>query len=192
VVPETIKLHVPTDLLGMTLGFYEDGRTDGNDEASVATFCSKVGKQVETQGLFTGHSGEELRELAVRFDCCQSWIGEEKKRVDTKKQISAQVDAFCRAHPVNKHRLLLKHETGYYIALFAAIRFRPEPRDWELILGIRPNRLPSGFAYYKLMEAVETLKTTNKVTGDQLKKLKDWLGTLPDANPTVAARIAAL
>jgi predicted nucleotide-binding protein len=49
VVPETVEVHVPTDLLGMTLGFYEDNRTDGNDEAAVATFCLRVKKQISSQ-----------------------------------------------------------------------------------------------------------------------------------------------
>jgi len=176
----------------MTLGSYEDSRTDGNHEAAVASFCSKIREQIENQGLFAGQASEELRELAVRFDCCQSWISDENSRVETKKHISAQIDVFCKTHLVNKHRLLVKHETGYYIALLAAIRFHPEPRDWELVLGIQANRLPSGFAYYKLIEAVEALKSTNKVTGDQIKKLKEWLSTLSGANPTIAARIASL
>lgn len=32
-VPRAVTVHVPSDLAGMTLGFYED-RTDGNDEAA--------------------------------------------------------------------------------------------------------------------------------------------------------------
>jgi hypothetical protein len=188
-VPRAVTVHVPSDLAGMTLGFYED-RTDGNDEAAVATFCSKVRKEVERQGLFQGHKIQELRELAAKFQWCQSFVGDEEKRVRLKKWISADIETFCRDNPVNKHRLLQKHETGYYIALFAAIRFHPEPRDWELILGIKKDCLPSGFAYFKLLEAVEALKASNNLTRDQLNRSKAWLESLGDASPEITARIA--
>jgi len=55
----------------------------------------------------------------------------------------------------NRHRLLVQHRTGYYLALLAAIRFKPEPHDWELILAFDSKQLPAGFAYFKLIEAVE-------------------------------------
>jgi hypothetical protein len=192
VVPQAVKVHVPTDLLGMTLGFYEDDRTDANDDAAVATFCSKVQKQIGPQGLFKGDTSEELRDLAVRFECCQSWMGDEDKRVAMKRAISAQIEGFCKNHPLNKHRLLVQHRTGYYLALLAAIRFNPEPRDWELILVLDSKQLPAGFAYFKLIEAVEELKRGKKVSPNQLKQLHDWVNGLPDARKHIAARIDAL
>jgi hypothetical protein len=187
-----VEVHIPTDLLGMTLGFYEDARSDGNDEAAVATFCSKVKKQVQNESFYKGGSGEELRELVVRFDCCQSWIAEESKRVATKKEISSKIEDFCRNHPLNKHRLLLQKRTGYYLALLAAIRSHPEDRDWELILRIDPKQFPPGFAYFKLVEAIEALKTSGKVTADQLKQLHDWVNGLPNARKHIADRLDAL
>ena len=150
VVPQTAKVRVPTDLLGMTLGFYEDDRTDGNNEAAVATFCSKVQQQIAPQGLFKGAASEELRELAVRFECCQSWMADEGQRVAMKRTISAQIETLCKNHPLNKHRLLVQHRTGYYLALLASIRFNPESRDWELILALDSKHLPAGFAYFKV------------------------------------------
>jgi predicted nucleotide-binding protein len=42
VVPQSFNVHVPTDLLGMTLGHYEDGRTDGRHRSAVANFCRDV------------------------------------------------------------------------------------------------------------------------------------------------------
>jgi hypothetical protein len=41
-----MEVHVPTDLAGMILGFFDDARTDGNDEGAVLTFCSNVKKQI--------------------------------------------------------------------------------------------------------------------------------------------------
>jgi hypothetical protein len=114
------------------------------------------------------------------------------KRVAMKKTISAQIEGFCKNHPLNKHRLLVQQRTGYYLALLAAIRFSPEPRDWELILALDSKQLPAGFAYFKLIEAVEELKRGKKVTPNQLKQLHDWVNGLPDARKHIAARIDAL
>jgi hypothetical protein len=191
-VPQTVRVRVPTDLLGMTLGFYEDDRTDGNDDAAVATFCSKMQKQIAPQGLFKGASSEELRELAVRFECCHLWIEDEAKRVETKRSISEQIELFCRNHHLNKHRLLVQHRPGYYLALLAAIRFNPESRDWELILALDSRHLPAGFTYFKLIDAIDELKQHKKVTPDQVKQLHDWIGNLPDVIKHIGARIDAL
>jgi hypothetical protein len=190
--PKSVEVHIPTDLAGMTLGFYDDQRTDGNDDAAVLTFSNQVKKQVRQDGLFRGSSSEELRDLVVRFECCQSWIKDEAERVATKKTISADIEGFCKNHPLNKHRLLVQRRTGYYVALLATIRFRPDDRDWELILKLDPGRLPPGFVYYKLIEAIEALKAANKATPDQLKQLQAWINALPDARKHVSARIDAL
>ncbi len=176
----------------MTLGFYEDDRTDGNDEAAVATFCSKVQKQIASQGLSKGAAIEELRELAVRFECCQSWMKDEDQRVAMKKTVSAQIEDFSRNHPLNKHRLLVQHRTGYYLALLVSIRFNPEPRDWELILALDTKQLPAGFAYFKVIEAIEELKNRKRVTPHQLKQLHAWVNDLPEARKHISARIDAL
>jgi hypothetical protein len=192
VVPQTVIVRVPTDLLGMTLGFYEDDRTDGNDEAAVATFCSRVQRQIAPQGLFKGAASEELRELAVRFECCQSWMADEVQRVAMKKTISAQIETFCKNHPLNKHRLLVQRRTGYYLALLASIRFNPEPRDWELILALEIKQIPAGFAYFKVIEAIEELKNRKCATPHQLKQLHAWVDDLPDARKHIASRIDAL
>jgi hypothetical protein len=85
--------------------------------------------------------------------------------------------------------LLVQRRTGYYLALFATIRFRPEKRDWELILKLDPGRLPPGFIYYKLIEAVEALKAANVLTPDQLKQLHNWLDTCRMSGNT--ARLAS-
>jgi hypothetical protein len=188
-VPKSVEVHVPTDLAGMTRGFYDDTRTDGNDDSAVLTFSNQVKKQVQLDGLFNGASSEELRELVVRFDCCQSWIENEDKRVATKRDISAKIEDFCKNHPLNKHRLLAQRRTGYYLALLASIRFRPEGRDWELILKIDTKHLPPGFAYFKLVEAIEALKGNGKVTATELKRLHDWINGLPAARKHIPARI---
>jgi hypothetical protein len=86
----------------------------------------------------------------------------------------------------------VQRRTGYYLALFAAIRFRPEPRDWELILKLASDRIKPGFAYYKLLDAVEAVKNSGTVTPNQLEQVRDWLNALPDANKDIVSRINAL
>jgi len=168
--PRTVKIHIPSDLLGMTLGHYEDDRGDGNYRAAVNTFCSDVEQQIKSQGLFDGHPHERLRELSTRFECCH-WIKDEKERVARKNEIAAQIDSFCRTHPVNKHRLLAQNGDGRYIALLIAIRRRPEERDSSLILQMHREHLPPGFAYYHLMDAVEALKANKCCTQQELTAL---------------------
>jgi predicted nucleotide-binding protein len=192
VVPKSVEVHVPTDLAGMTRGFYDDSRTDGNDDAAVLTFSNQVKKQVLKDGLFRGSNSEELRDLVVRFECCQSWMEDEDKRVAMKKKISGDIESFCKTHSLNKHRLLVHRRTGYYLALLAAIRFRPDNRDWEIVLKMAPDRLPPGFAYFKLIDAIEAIKDGGKATPDQLKKLHDWLSALPDVRKHIGNRVDAL
>ena len=86
----------------------------------------------------------------------------------------------------------MQRRTGYYLALFAAICFRPDDRDWELILKLAPDRIPPGFAYYKLIEAIEAIKASGNATPAQLKELHDWATALPDAKKEIASRIDAL
>jgi len=173
------------------MGHYEDDRTDGNNVSAVANFCLEVEKQIKDQGLFEGHAGERLRELSVKFECCE-WIADDKVRVDQKGRVAAEISSFCATHPVNKHRLLAQHRTGHYIALLSAIRSRPELGDCDLILQIKRNHLPSGFAYYRLLDAVEAIKVKGCCGVQQQSALSAWLKQLPNTNADIAERIARL
>jgi hypothetical protein len=59
-------------------------------------------------------------------------------------------------------------------------------------MKLDPGRLPPGFAYFKLIEAIEALKVANKATPDQLKQLQAWVNALPDARKHISTRIDAL
>jgi hypothetical protein len=80
--------------------------------------------------------------------------------------------------------------THSYIALLSAIRLRPEAEDADLILQIRPKQLPHGFAYYRLMDAVEALKTSSCCTTAQVSALSAWLKNLSTADAAISGRIA--
>jgi hypothetical protein len=47
VTPEGTDIHLPTDLLGMTAGWYETGRRDNNLQAAVGPFCTKVRQKLK-------------------------------------------------------------------------------------------------------------------------------------------------
>jgi predicted nucleotide-binding protein len=53
VTPQGTDIHLPTDLLGMTAGWYETGRRDENLQAAVAPFCTMVCQKIRelTLGL---------------------------------------------------------------------------------------------------------------------------------------------
>jgi len=195
-VPKSVPVRVPTDLLGMTLAFYEDDRSDKNYVSAVSTFCRQVKTEIGRQGLFTGQPRELLRELCVKFQCCD-WIpvgpppDEWKPRVTRKRQVAAEIDAFCKVNTVNKARLLHQHQTGYYIAMLSAIKQHPEPGDEKLIVQVRPANLPSGFAYDRLMDAAEALKASGFCDAAKLSALSGWLKTLPDID-RIKSRIEAI
>jgi Predicted nucleotide-binding protein containing TIR-like domain len=191
VVPQETRIQLPSDLSGITVGQYEDNRADGNNSSAVSTFSDIVRQRIQRDGLFQGPPHQELRDLIIRFECC-SWITDEPKRVERKRIVCSEIEGFCKAHPLNKHRLFVQHHSGYNIALLNAIRFHPEPRDWELIKQIRHDKLPPGFAYYKLMDAVEALKASQNITAQQLQELQVWLKTLPGRNPEISARVDTL
>jgi hypothetical protein len=190
VIPQDTPVHIPSDLLGLTLGYYEENRSDNNAQAAVAPFCKDVKKPVQSDSFFRGAPQEQLRELCVKFQCCD-WIKPQKDRIDRKRKVRSEIDSFCADYPVNKARLLMQHHTGYYIALLSAIRRLPEPADCKLIMQMKKKHLPSGFAYYALMDAIEALKAS-KVCNDQLRTLQGWLRALPERDATITSRINSL
>ena len=189
VVPETVQVHLPTDLRGITVGFYEDIRSDDNHIAAVGTFCADVKREIASQGLFDGLSIEALRELNTKFECCD-WITDEATRVQKKKEVASEIDRFCRDHPVNKHRLLARHRSGHYMALLSAVRNRPERGDCALLVQMRTDKLPPGFAYYRILDAAESIKAPRRLCTNEIAALSEWLKKLPQT-PT-ALSLSAL
>ena len=50
-VPKSSKIHLPSDLNGLTYGDYEDQRSDKNWIAAVSAFCEKVRESAAQKGL---------------------------------------------------------------------------------------------------------------------------------------------
>jgi hypothetical protein len=189
VVPQDAYIRIPSDLSGITYGEYEDKRTDGNKQSAVASFCDEVEKQIAARGLFYGNASDKLRELSAKFETL-GWIGDENNRLHKKRLVAAEIKSFCETHSVNKHRLLAQGRADY-IPLFSAIISRPEEGDCELILQIEPGHLPSGFAYYWLLDAVEAIKNKRCCSTHQLKTVSEWLKKVPNSDPEIGKRIAA-
>jgi hypothetical protein len=173
-VPRSVEVHIPTDLAGMTLGFYNDTRVDGNYDGAVLTFCNQVKQRIGSLGLFQGTVYDQLRELIISFEC-SNWITEDGKRVDRKRVICANMEGFCRAYPPNKYRLLGLSSQGAIAMLLVAIKLKPQEQDIGIIRQIPRASLPHGFMLSKLFEVTRALKTAGKVTAAQLKDLRVWL-----------------
>lgn len=180
-VPKSAEVHIPTDLAGMTLGIYNDTRTDGNYDGAVLTFCNQVKHQMGSLGLFQGTVYDQLRELIIAFEC-SNWITDDGKRVDRKRVISANMDGFCRAYPPNKYRLLGLSSQGAIAMLLVAVKLKPQEQDIGIIRQIPRASLPHGFMLSKLFEVIRVLKAASKITAVQLKDLRAWLLTGRDLN----------
>jgi len=186
---------MPTDLLGMTVGHYEDARTDKNYISAVSGFSRQVEAEIERRGLFGGHLDARLRELAVRFECCDLVPNgndpkdPSKERVAQKRLVGRDITAYCRFHPVNKHRLLWEQRHGYCYVLLTAIEQGPEEGDVDLLLQIEQKALPPVFILFKLVEAIEALKKAHKFDKAKAVVLQQWAVALPGVTPELTDRI---
>jgi hypothetical protein len=198
--PLTERVYIPTDLAGLTVGFYEDARTDRNCLAAVTPFCNEVRSRILHCPPFAGHISRELFELMVKFECCD-WIPHDEKladrsmpRVALKRQIVGEIDAFLKytAGSVSKHRLLQQNRLGADVALLRMIRHKPSSSDWKLLTKMTTNRLKPGFIQFMLMDAVDGLRKAEKLNAENLKDLVAWLRGLPNLAGEITARIEAL
>ncbi|MDM1407569.1 TIR domain-containing protein [Myroides sp. DF42-4-2] len=58
--PNKTEMHIPTDLLGITTGKYETGRTDNNFQAATGPVCNQIKTQINKLGKL--HTSENLSE----------------------------------------------------------------------------------------------------------------------------------
>jgi Predicted nucleotide-binding protein containing TIR-like domain len=173
-IPLDSKIHLPSDLLGMTPGDYESKRDDEDWEAAVRPFCERVRKRIVELGFAKSSDHDRLRDMAVSFECCD-WITDEPRRVERKRTIFADMVDFCRTHPVNKGTLLEEHRPGFDIALAAAIHAIPEAEDDQLIRAVRSASVGRGFAQHVFVQAMIHLAEAGRLTPDRREALVRWM-----------------
>jgi hypothetical protein len=146
--PNDVKdLHLPSDLAGVTAGYYEANRSDRNWRSAAVTFCTDVRQQIQKLGVAHNERQEGIQELAVKYDCCnyiKDFYGKiNPERGKKKNEIFRRMRWFCHENPVNKKLLVGRRKTGFYMAFAAAIPSEPEVSDIETILS---SVEPSGLA----------------------------------------------
>ena len=158
VLPDSIRIHIPSDLQGITSGTYETDRDDRDWNSAVGPFCNEVRTQIRKLGLAPEAVHETLRELSVKFECCD-WVDDETRRVERKVAIVDEMTAFCKNSTVSKRRLLAQNRTGFNVALCAAIRAHPSSGDAGLLLAARPGGFTRGVAQSTLIQTIDMLET---------------------------------
>ena len=191
VLPDIMRIHIPSDLQGVAHGTYEAGRSDGNSAAAVAPFCAQIRTKIKALGIASVSLPVVLHELAIKYECAD-WINQADARVQQKLTIvNEMIDAF-RGRPVEKRRFLAHPEVGFKALLGAAIQAAPAIGDVELILATSAPTVPRGVAQSIMVKAIERLVAENLVSSEQRARLSTWLGQLPNVDPSLVERIAQL
>lgn len=177
----TLPLHRPSDLQGITSGSYEANRSDKDWKSAVGSFCHDVRTLIRQRGLAEEPVHEELRDLAIRFDCCD-WIEDSSRRVKQKQDIIDQMISFCKKNTdtVNKRRLSARKKTGWNVLLCAAIQAQPSDSDADLLLALQPAGFTQGVAQATVISTIDMLHNQKKISKPQefvtwLKKLRTQL-----------------
>jgi hypothetical protein len=191
VLPDTISVHIPSDLAGVTHGYYEARRSDRNTTAAVGTFCSQVKERIRELSFFERPLPAVLHELVVKFEC-SDWIDNMPARVREKNSIVSEMVALLRRDPLDKRALLNRDRIGLKVLLAAAIQAAPSKGDGELILSIKPRTVGRGVAQRTMVDTIELLESKQLVASPQRKVFADWLGDLQDVDPSLVDSIAEL
>jgi hypothetical protein len=190
-LPDNIRVHTPSDLLGVTSGTYEANRDDRDWNSAVGPFCDKVRTQIRKFGLAPEAIDERIRELAVKFECCD-WIDNMDKRVKEKVSIVGEMISFCKRNAVSKRRLLAINRTGFNAALCAAITANPTSGDAGLLPAAQPQGFTRGVSQGTLIGTIEMLERERKITKPEALGLSSWLNQLRDVIPEDQRRIKDL
>jgi Predicted nucleotide-binding protein containing TIR-like domain len=191
VLPDTIRVHVPSDLNGVTHGVYEAGRSDRNTAAAVGPFCSEVKERIKALSFSKKSLPIILHELAVKFECAD-WINPLDAKVREKRSIVSQMIVVLSQNPMDKRALLNRHRVGFTVLLGAAVQQNPTIGDDEFILSVRPDTATRGVAQATMVKAVDDLESNHSIAPSRRKDLARWLGELREVDPTLLDRIADL
>jgi hypothetical protein len=193
-LPDGVPVHIPSDLAGITSGTYEASRVDENWIAAVTPFCNQIRTKIRALGMAVVSIHDELREMAVRFECAD-WIPatpDMNVRVRQRETIVGEMARFCQSNQVNKRRLLAENRPGFNVALAAAIQARSANSDADLVVQIDPSKVTRGVAQHTLILTIEKLQKEGKIPNAKKQLFVDWLSRLRDVVDTHKLRIEAL
>lgn len=190
VLPEdSTKLHLPTDLAGITSLHYNPSRSDKNWRAATRPACSEIATQIRQLGFSPHRTPDKIRELAIDYVGCNR-IDDVEKRVTEKTQIFNQMRFAVHGAPINKDALLKEERLGSYVAFAAAVMENPEAEDCDRVLLIPAHDIPPGNAQHKLMDAIKVL-CEQKANSSQSARIAKWLEMLPNKDSSLKNRLEA-
>jgi hypothetical protein len=190
-LPDSIGVHIPSDLAGVTHGTYEAGRSDGNDAAAVRPFCSLMKSQIAALGFAQTSVPAKLHDLAVQFECA-GWVNPIEARVDRKRAIVGEMIDELKRDPADKRSLLKRDRVGFKVLLAAAIQAHPTSGDDELILSVNAGTVPRGIAQWTVVDTIKHLESVNLIARTRRASLADWLGRLTNVDPSLTDGIDQL
>ena len=132
-----------------------------------------------------------LHDLAVQFECAD-WVNPMDARVRQKQAIVREMVGELKRDPADKWFLLKHDQVEFKILLAAAIQVRPSDGDDGLILSVNPETVPRGVAQRTMVETINRLEAAKLIAPKSRAPLAEWLGRLPDADPSLANEIDQL
>jgi hypothetical protein len=182
VVPQDQSVHLPSDLLGVTLGKYQR-RLDNNWTAALNNFCSDVRYRIQNEGFRDPQREYYLLKLGTRYECCD-WIDNENARVEKKDDLWQKMCYYLRGHgDFSKIILLKKQKISNYVAFAAAVTTWPRKSDYNLLLSIDATKVVAAHLQYKLFDAVSAMNSGVLLSLDEKHKLKKWASQMPNMKP---------
>jgi hypothetical protein len=196
-LPDNARVRLPSDLAGIVHGDYEAGRTDGNNQEAVSSFCSLVRRQTQLLGMSPPILPFKLIELAVQYEASE-WIRKYKEdtadaeRVNKKKEIFTLMTENLRQRPVGRLGLLKRSTPGFFMLLSSAIIGNPQVGDDNLVLSLLPKLIPRGFAQSAVIESLIRLQKSGKLSATTRSKLPNWLEQLQDVDTSLEPKLKEL
>jgi Predicted nucleotide-binding protein containing TIR-like domain len=182
-VPMGMRIHMPSDLAGLTAGRYDAKRTDGNWDSAVDSFCSTVKQKKSDRALFRQSRENYLTILATQYECC-NWITDEWERVSKKNQCWEKIVEEIRKfdHPA-KFVLLKEARLGFYVAFAAAVIIWPMKQMLISLSIIWTQR-----RWRRDMR--NTKWSSDHLKDEQKHRLADCASRMPNITPEIRERIS--
>ena len=185
------KVHLPSDLWGVTLGVYNPEHGEGRLTAAVLPFVqNELNERIKTLSFRHKVGNRRLYDLIVKYSCCDEYLHNNTGvRLEEKRKIWDAMLRACEAMPANKKTLL---DEQHYVAFAAAIVSNPESEDYNLIQRVRPDLLKRGDPQARIVDAIIALRRPTKlISNDQRDKLVGFTETFQNPDPSLRQLVQA-